>query len=293
MFSLLLVPNADKEKAFVCARDICGSLDFDICRVLLPDYCGDSFSDYGEKITFGETAEIIKDCDAVVAIGGDGTVIRAARLAAEAGKPILGINVGRLGYTASIEPTETSFIEKLISGDYQTEKRMLLEVSVYSKDGSVISRCSCVNDAVISRGSASRIIDISVRIDGSGEMRYRADGMIFSTPTGSTAYSLSAGGPIIDPAVSCIELTPICPHSLLSRPMMCSPDSYIDAYVPESGHKSEIFLTVDGNDVISLEDSRRVHICRSSVTADFIKIKETSFSDVVIRKMLGTEKRGV
>ena len=190
--------------------------------------------------------ELYKTADLIITIGGDGTIIRYAKRAAYDNKPVLGINAGRVGYLANIEQNELSLLSKLKSGEYFVEKRMMLSVSV-CENGKTIGEYNALNDAVITSGFISRIIDISVFL-GRDSISYRADGLIISTPTGSTAYSMSAGGPIIDPLTENMCITPICSHSLSAKPILLGADNTIKlkAY---SKKRTDIYLTVDGRKV--------------------------------------------
>ena len=152
--------------------------------------------------------ELYKMADIIITIGGDGTIIRFAKRAAQDGKAVLGINAGRVGYLANIEQNEYNLLSKLATGEYSIEERMMLNITV-KENGNVIGEYEALNDAVISSGYLSRIIDVTASVDGGDVIAYHADGLIAATPTGSTAYSMSAGGPVIDPDMKCVCLTPI------------------------------------------------------------------------------------
>ena len=232
---------------------------------------------------YEDTGKMLRDCDVIVAVGGDGTIIHCARFAADAGKPILGVNVGRLGFVAGLETDEFDELGKLVSGDYTVQERMLLEVRVPSEGGR--KTFTALNDAVISRGSFSRMLDLKVRYGGEGVFSYRADGLIVSTPTGSTAYSLSAGGPVVDPTMNCILLSPICPHSLLSRTVVFAPDALLGVQADEGG-EGEILLTVDGETPVRFTGKTGdIEFGRSEKTVGIIKLKEIGFFEVVNQKL--------
>ena len=221
-------------------------------------------------------------CDIVVAVGGDGTIIHAAKHAAMAGKPVLGINVGRLGFVAGLGADELEKLEGLVTGKYAVENRMLLQVDTVL-DGAHQTYYA-LNDAVISRGSLSRILDFKVLFNSANMCGYRADGLIFSTPTGSTAYSLSAGGPVIDPSMECILLTPICPHSLFARTVVFGGDAVLEAHAVRD-EDSEVFLTVDGERALPVPDRCAIYIRRSGYRAQIIKLKQNNFYEVLNQKL--------
>ena len=225
--------------------------------------------------------EMISQCDAVIAIGGDGTIIHAAKHAAHAQKPILGVNVG---FVAGLETDELELLELLVSGKYTVDNRMMISATVGKADGNVTYHA--LNDAVISRGSLSRILDFQVSLNEDTICRYRADGLILSTPTGSTAYSLSAGGPVVDPSMECMILTPICPHSLLTRPVVFNANSLISAKA-DSG--SEIYLTLDGATSIRIESGEQVYFSKSRLSVQLIQLHHKGFYQVVNEKL--TERR--
>ncbi len=233
---------------------------------------------------WGDFDEMISQCDAVIAIGGDGTIIHAAKHAAHAQKPILGVNVGRLGFVAGLETDELELLELLVSGKYTVDNRMMISATVGKADGNITYHA--LNDAVISRGSLSRILDFQVSLNEDTICRYRADGLILSTPTGSTAYSLSAGGPVVDPSMECMILTPICPHSLLTRPVVFNANSLISAKA-DSG--SEIYLTLDGATSIRIESGEQVYFSKSRLSVQLIQLHHKGFYQVVNEKL--TERR--
>ena len=169
--------------------------------------------------------ELYKKADIIITIGGDGTIIRYAKRAAMDNKPVLGINAGRMGYLANIEQSELDLLKKLKSGEYFIEKRMMLTITVV-ENGNVVNEYNALNDAVITSGFISRIIDIQAYV-GNDSISYRADGLIVSTPTGSTAYSMSAGGPIIDPLMGGFCITPICSHALNTSSIVLSAEDEI------------------------------------------------------------------
>ena len=218
--------------------------------------------------------ELYKVADVIITIGGDGTIIRYAKAAAKYNKPVLGINAGRMGYLANLEQNELELISKLKGGNYFTERRMMLSVNVV-ENGQTVGEYTALNDAVITSGFISRIIDVSANVAGDS-ISYRADGIIISTPTGSTAYSMSAGGPIIDPLMQSMCITPICSHSLAAKPILMSANSTIKLKA-FSKKRTEIFLTVDGRKVCSVKPYTEIYIKKSPEFVQLIRLNNRSF----------------
>lgn len=263
-----VIPNLDKRGSFEVVENIGKILKSLDIKAYLPDnVCATDFELVPEE-------EIYKLADIIITIGGDGTIIRYAKRAAIDNKAVLGINAGRMGYLANIEQNELSLISKLKSNEYFIEKRMMLSVIVKEND-EVVGEYVALNDAVITSGYISRIIDISVTV-GKDSINYRADGLILSTPTGSTAYSMSAGGPIIDPLCECFCITPICSHSLSAKPILLGAENSVKLK-GYSKKRVEIFLTVDGRRVISLKPHSEVIIKRAEQTAQLIRLNDRSF----------------
>lgn len=229
---------------------------------------------------------LLEECDVAIAIGGDGTIIHTAKIAAAFGKPVLGINSGRLGFTAGLELSELAELPRLITGDYETEERMLLDVTVEREQG--VERYGALNEAVISRGALSRMIEVCVHNHDQPVSTYQADGVIVATPTGSTAYSLSAGGPIVDTALQCLLLTPVCPHSLHSRPYIFGPDAKL-TLIPNCT-ESPVYVTVDGESAIPVCTGEVIRVARSETSARLIKLMQKPFHQVLDHKL--TNRRG-
>lgn len=225
--------------------------------------------------------ELYKNCDIIITIGGDGTLIKHAKEASKFSKACLGINTGNLGFLANVEKDTVELLKKLKTGDYTTESRMMLEVTA-QKDGKVIYSGTALNDAVVSSERVARIADIKLSVSGD-EIAYRADGVIVSTPTGSTAYSMSAGGPIIDPAVRCLTVTPVCSHSLTARPMILSENSQIDIGVQDSS-RAKAVLSVDGQHCAEIDYSTTVTLKKSDFDAKFINLTGSTIYKTVSKK---------
>lgn len=228
--------------------------------------------------------DFFKSCDVVVVLGGDGTIIHTAKYAALFGKPVLGINCGNLGFMAGLEIDELSRLSALMDGRYTIEHRMMLNIKVTSADGKSDEFCA-LNEAVLSRGALSRMVEFEVTSEKEHILNYRADGIMVATPTGSTAYSLSAGGPIIDPAVRCLLLTPICAHSLHARSYIFSEDTEIYLRTVNTD-MHEVYLTIDGEKSIKISPDDRICISRSDIFARLIIIEEKSFYKILNQKLI-------
>ena len=256
------------------------------CEVVTSIYNKDKIErhDKETKITYVQNDKIYRSCDVAVVLGGDGTILESARRAAPLELPIIGINLGRLGYMAELEVGEIDQLERVISGDYEIEERSMLSVEIITGDGRVRSSNYALNDAVLSNGSISRIVDLELSEGGVLISSYRSDGIIIATPTGSTAYSMSAGGAVVDPRLSCICVTPICPHSLSARPLIF-PDSATIAIKNVCQREKMLYLTVDGRANFELFRGESVQITRSPLTTRFIRLNKSGFYIKLRQKM--------
>ncbi|MBR5515261.1 MAG: NAD(+)/NADH kinase [Clostridia bacterium] len=212
-------------------------------------------------------------------MGGDGSIMRVSHAASLYGIPILGVNLGRVGYMAELEVNEFSLIDKYFKGEYTIEPRMML--SVVAPDD---SEHLALNDLVLSNGTVSKMVTFSLYNNNDLVRRYNADGIIISTPTGSTAYSMAAGGSIIDPGLNCIAATPVCPHSLSAKPMIFSGDAKLKI-VNETERDIPVFITVDGGDNLEIKYEETVKVCRSSLVTKLVRIKNESFYRTLANKM--------
>lgn len=230
----------------------------------------------------GEIVAQLAGCAVAIALGGDGTIMHVAKAAATVGCPVLGINGGHLGFLAGLEQDELAALDGLLDGTYSEEARALLRVTVQKMDGE--HTFLAMNEAVISRGALSRLVDLHIAGDGQEILSCSGDGAIIATPTGSTAYSLSAGGPVVDPSVECILLTPVCPHTLDSRTRILPSDSVLTV-TASAANGGEAFITVDGEENISFTAADSVTIRQATETARLIRLKPTTFYDALSRKL--------
>lgn len=274
---ILLMPNMDKPNARECSKQVIKRLCELEIEVLVCDRYANSLA--GENVMFLEFFKALDDCDILITVGGDGTILHSTKHAVEVNKPLLGINVGRLGFMAGLEEFELSSLSRLKSGDFTVQERMLLSCIHYRQDGE-ITIYTALNDLVVSNGALSRMIELEVSCGGKPLTSTRADGLIFSTPTGSTAYALSAGGPVISPVVNCISLTPICPHSLFNRTVIFK-DTDILTVRCAKGNRHTVYLTADGEDGAILNEGEYVEVKRSEKKAKLISLSDKSFYEIL------------
>ena len=237
------------------------------------------------QFTFLPMDELYANADLLIVLGGDGTILEAARRAAPRQTPILGINLGRVGYMAELEMGELELLANLFdrvtaeghkAPTFEIETRSMLHVEVLNTAGEIRQQMYGLNDAVITNGSVARIVDIELMENGTPVTTYRADGLIVATPTGSTAYSMSAGGPVADPRVKCFCVTPICPHSLAARPMIFPDDSVLEMRNICQREKM-LYLTVDGRNNCELYRGEVVRITRSPLKTHLVRLKPCGF----------------
>ena len=254
MSTVGLIPRLAKEEASTLAREMVRWLEARGHRALVEEEAGVA------GVPTAPGREIATSADLLVVLGGDGTLIHAASLCDQCEVPILGVNLGTLGFLTEV-PRERAFplLEKALAGELVASRRMMLAVEVRRGDGALLSG-TVLNDAVISKNALSRLATLEVSVDGRPATSYEADGLIIATPTGSTAYSLSAAGPIIDPNMDAILLTPICPHTLTQRPLVIPAEVPVRVQLTSPG---EMFVTLDGSHGRPLELGEEVWLRRA------------------------------
>lgn len=223
--------------------------------------------------------------DMLICFGGDGTILHAARDATLHGVPILGVNLGSVGFMAELERSELPLLAPLAHGMYTIEERMMLDVKVMRGDR-LISQDTALNDAVISKGSMARVAEMEVLADRVKVTAITGDGVIVATPTGSTAYSMSAGGPIVEPTSKSIIVTPVCAHQLAARAMVLAPERVVTVQLPR-GNRKYLYLSVDGGKAVRLSGGDRVDICRSQRFTQLVRLADRSFYQVINQKLGG------
>lgn len=281
--NIYIFPNLQKDNSELYIRKAVDILRKNNAELFMLKKYQTDFSDL-DFITFLDEDKLVSQCDVILAVGGDGTILKASSVASMYEKPILGLNCGRLGFMCTLEHNELELLENLCKGDYVINKRIMLDGEITKKDGSK-KIFTALNDIVVSKPPHSKISDFEVSKSGKIVSSIRADGLIFSTPTGATAYSLSAGGPIIEPDMECIEFTPICPHSLLSRTMIFSKASKLS--VKFFTNSDECFgLSVDGVTKDDISSKETLTISSSEKHIKLIDIKGGSFFDSVNSKLM-------
>jgi NAD+ kinase len=286
MHKIALITNFNITEKANAAMTVAKRLEREDCEILVAAFNREKLQRLHkptDALRFLPMEAVYAEADILIVFGGDGTILEAARRAAKRGTPILGINLGRLGYMAELELSELELLDKLFTGEYELEKRSMLRVELFS--GSELrSFCYALNDAVISNGSVSRMIDLELSEGGVPVTTYRADGLIVATPTGSTAYSMSAGGAIVDPRVECFCVTPICPHSFAARPMIFSDSSVLEVRNICAREKM-LYLTVDGRMNFELYRNQTVRITKSNLQTSLIRLKKCGFYRKLRQKM--------
>lgn len=268
------------------AYEVTDNVLCELCKlgaeVLLSEDCKGKFK--YNNISYDDFETAVMLCDIVISIGGDGTFIHSSHLAAKYDKEILGINAGNLGFLAGLEKQELSLLNNLISGDYYIDKRMMLCLEHYENE-EYTAKYHCLNDVVISRGTSFRMCDISLKCDGKDVNDYYGDGVIISTPTGSTAYSLSAGGPVVEPTIESIILTPVCTHSLFARSFIFKAESKLEVRV-KNPYICLPLYSCDGEEAKKITENTKLIIRRADRSSKIIRLKPDSFTDVLSKKLI-------
>lgn len=237
-----------------------------------------------EGVRFADADTVYQNSDLIVVLGGDGTIMHTAQSALNLDLPLLGINLGRLGYMAELEKNEIQLIEKIYTGQYTVEKRMTITAGVLAPDGAFAALGDALNDVVIGRGGYTGSIDMLLKADGKNVRTIRSDGLIICTPTGSTAYSMSAGGSVLDPTLECICATPICPISRYACPIVFSGDSVLE--VAHADDRVDAWsIVVDGEQVHTLKNGETLVVKRSDKVVKMLSVKDEGFFETLNNKI--------
>ena len=285
MKRVILTPNPYRDKNFQTVRNAVSILEE--CgieaKLCLPFEVDKAF-ELPKDLVFYSLEREIQNADLVICFGGDGTILHMAKAATKHGIPILGVNIGTMGFMAELESNEMDKLRQIASGDYKIDRRMMLDVMV-RRDREVLYRDICLNDIAITKGAVARIVHLSVRCDGVQAMECGGDGIIIATPTGSTAYNLSAGGPIVEPEAKNMMITPICAHDMGSRCIVTSDKRVITVALVRNARRNA-FLSVDGGKAVRLNMGDITTIRKSNMETKLLRLKERSFFDVLNAKFI-------
>ena len=283
MKNVILTPNPYRDKNFQTVRLAMQVLrDNGIQPKLCLPFDVDRSFELPRDLRFHRLDRELPNADMVICFGGDGTILHMAKAATRQGIPILGVNIGTMGFMAELESTELDKLALLAKGEYTLDHRMMLDVTI-QRDRDIIFHDICLNDAVITKGAVARIVHLEVRCDGVQAMESGGDGVIVATPTGSTAYSFSSGGPIVEPEAKNIIITPICPHNVGSRCIVTSDKRVITVGITQNARRNA-FVSVDGGRSVRLNMGDTVTIKKSNLETKLVRLKDRSFFDVVNSK---------
>ncbi len=283
MKNVILTPNPYRDRNFQTVRSAIQILKDAGMRptVCLPFDVDKSF-ELPKDIRFSRLERELPGADVVVCFGGDGTILHTAKAATKRGLPILGVNIGTMGFMAELESTELHRLAQLASGDFTLDNRMMLDVTV-QRDRDIIFHDICLNDVAVTKGAIARIVYLSVECDGVQAMTCGGDGVIVATPSGSTAYSLSAGGPIVEPDARNIIITPVCAHDMGSRCVVASDRRVVTVRMVQNARRNA-YLSVDGGKALRLNMGDVATIRKSRYETKLVKLNNRSFYDVVNAK---------
>lgn len=285
MNKFVIIPNLTKDTKLETTKLIVNWLEKNRCQIYLPL---DVANFINKKEYSCPESEMYNAADCAIVLGGDGTILNTARTVVKYDLPILGVNLGNLGFLAEVEKKDAlSTLEKITKGDYYVQKRMMLDVRrlINHKEEAI---GVALNDIVIARASISRMMKYSVNVNDGHINNYSADGIIVSTPTGSTAYNLSAGGPILDPKNEMMVITPICPHTLMSRSIVLSQNDVVSISLEENrkSWNKDIMITIDGQESIKINQEDKIIISKSNRSAKLITCNKNGFY-MILKKKLG------
>lgn len=297
--NIYICPCVEKEKSMALLPSVIDALDRYGITAVMSDDVRKLFDDkrviYRDSIV--NNRSIIKEldgCDMIMTVGGDGMTLKMGKAAAVYNKPLIGINTGRLGFMTALNSDELEKLSALSYGTYTMSRRMLLDMTEEGSgesgnNGSFVYQHYALNDFVLFKDVNSKLPEFTIRANGETVTKIRADGLIFSTPTGSTAYALSAGGPIIEPTIECIQMTPLCPHSLMNRPMIFSGSDKITAsYTAYEG--SRVNISADGGESREFRPDKEITIFKSDLQLNIVQIGGKSFYRTVSEKLMTTLK---
>ena len=283
MKRVILTPNPYRDKNFQTVRkaaEILKEAGIE-SRICLPFDVDRSF-ELPKDMRFSKLDRELSAADAIICFGGDGTILHIAKTATRHDLPVLGVNIGTMGFMAELEGSELSELARLANDDYTLDERMMLDATVY-RDRDIVFHDICLNDVAITKGAIARVVHLGIKCDGVQAMECGGDGVVLATPTGSTAYSLSAGGPVVEPEANNILITPICAHDMGSRCMVASDKRVITVSMTKNSRRNA-FLSVDGGKAFKLNMGDVATVRKSELVTKLIRLKDRSFYDVVNMK---------
>ena len=283
MKRVILTPNPYRDKNFQTVRKAAEILkDAGIeSRICLP-FDVDRTFELPKDLRFSRLERELGTADAIICFGGDGTILHIAKTATRHDLPVLGVNIGTMGFMAELESGELAELARLANDDFTLDERMMLDATVY-RDRDIVFHDICLNDVAITKGAIARVVHLGIKCDGVQAMECGGDGVVLATPTGSTAYSLSAGGPVVEPEANNILITPICAHDMGSRCMVASDKRVITVAMTKNSRRNA-FLSVDGGKAFKLNMGDVATVRKSEHVTKLIRLKDRSFYDVVNMK---------
>ncbi|MCI8525803.1 MAG: NAD(+)/NADH kinase [Oscillospiraceae bacterium] len=280
---VVMTPNPYRDKNFkyaAQAEQILENAGVET-KICLPFGVDRSFEPPADRI-FYNLGDELQTADLLICFGGDGTILHSSKAATAHSIPVLGVNIGTMGFMAELEAGELNLLSRLATGQYTVERRMMLSVEVFH-EGQVVYSDTALNDVAITKGAVARVIHLEVLCDSVQAYSFAGDGVLVCTPTGSTAYSMSAGGPIVEPSARNIIVTPICSHTVQARPFVTSKDREITVRVGKTGRKNA-FLSTDGGRAFRLSLGDTVRLRRARRETRLVRLKNTSFFEIINNK---------
>ena len=283
MNNVILYPNPQKRHISELATNILHKLQKLGVNIFIPKEAAGIFKDCPKSNIVNLETAYAKG-ELLIVIGGDGSILNKAKNAAVMGIPILGVNMGTLGFLSELEADEIDLIDDVVSGNYQSDERMMLDIFIEKQQKTL--NAVALNEIIIARGEISHTINVNVSSENMTMLDFSGDGVILSTPTGSTAYSLSAGGPIVEPTAENIIITPICPHSINARSIVLNPSRNV-AVVPYHLCDKSAYVFIDGYEKIKINENERVIVKKSKLKTKLVRIKNRNFYEIINEKFSG------
>lgn len=286
---VVMTPNPYRDKQFKYAEQAKQILeDAGVAVAMCLPFDVDRDYQLPPQLTFSDLKAEIRSADMLICFGGDGTILHASKIATAHNIPVLGVNIGTMGFIAELEASELELLRKIAAGEYTLEPRSMIDVTLTS-GGQTLLRETALNDAVITKGAIARVIQLTVCCDGVEATSFSGDGLIVCTPTGSTGYSMSAGGPIIEPSAKNLLITPICAHAMLAKSIVVSPRRVISVRIGKIG-RHNAFLSLDGGRAFRLNTGDVITAKCSERVTKLVRLKQTSFFEILNKKFIDRQR---